>query len=380
MRVFLLHGLFSIGQGATAPIIALLALELGASVAGAGLVVGLYGLGAMASDLPSGVLASRIGDRRLMILAAVLMAVTTAGIGLRPPLPLFAIMVVIMGVASAAFTLARIIYATESTPSGHRGRVMSTIGGLHRIGLFVGPVLGGLTIVPFGIAAPFFVQSIMSITAVATLFMSPDRPGERIRDETVHRPNLRRVFVQHKKTFATAGVVVVAFGVVRSARQAIIPLWGAEIGLGPSQVAFLFSVAAGVEVLLFYPVGQLMDRFGRRWASIPSLTLLSVGLVLVPFSRTLGALTVIALILGVGNGMGTGINLTLGSDLSPNIGRSEFLGVWRVLGDAGTASGPSLVALTVAIISLAFAPIVVAGVGAGGVILLWRAVPETLER
>jgi MFS family permease len=172
--------------------------------------------------------------------------------------------------------------------------------------------------------------------------------------------------------------VAVTVQVLRSARQAIIPLWGDAIGLNASQISLIFSASSAVEMLVFYPVGKLMDRKGRKWAAIPCLVLLSLGMALVPLTSTFTQLLLLGLFMGFANGLGSGINMTLGSDLSPALGRSQFLGMWRLITDLGTAGGPLLVAVVTALASLGAAPVVIGGVGIAGAVVMWRAVPETL--
>ena len=82
LSVYLPTFLFSIGQGAVLPIIPLFALELGASVAAAGMVVGMRGLCLMLFDLPSGVVVSRFGDKGAMITGSILVAVVAVGASL----------------------------------------------------------------------------------------------------------------------------------------------------------------------------------------------------------------------------------------------------------------------------------------------------------
>lgn len=378
--VFLPHAFMAVGQGATVPVIALLAIELGASDSTAGLVVGMLGLGALLGDIPAGILASRFGDRWLMMTAAGMMFLSAAAVAFRPPLTVFGGVVALMGAAAAGFALGRVSYATELSPVHRRGRVMSAIGGTQRIGLFIGPVLGGLTIGPLGLIGPFAVHSGMALVAFLTILTSRRRENPPIVLQPRPRPTLGRVLMGHRKIFATAGVAAVAVQIVRTSRLAIIPLWGNQIGLDAGQIALLFSLSAGMEVLMFYPVGRLMDVKGRKWAAIPSLTLLSLGLLAIPFTSDALSLGLVAGTLGFANGMGAGINMTLSSDLSPLGGRGLFLGVWRMITDAGAALGPSLVAAVTALTGLALASATVAGVGIGGVLLLWRAVPETLRR
>jgi MFS family permease len=369
--------LYAIGQGAATPMIALVALDLGASPAVAGAIVALRGIGTLFFDIPAGSLVARVGERRAMLIATGALTLIALGIGLGPTLPMYAVLVFLMGGAWSIWALARLAFATEVTPPRHRGRVMSMVGGTMRIGQFVGPLLGGLVVIPFGLAGPFFAQALLAAIAALSLGLAPEPPTA---GTTVSIPSsLRQVLREHRRTLGTAGIVAVTFQLLRTARQAIIPLWGDHIGLSASQISLIFGLSSGIEMIIFYPVGMLMDRKGRRWAAIPSLLLLSLGLALIPLTSEFIGLLVVSLFIGLANGLGSGINLTLGSDLSPEAGRSQFFGLWRLISDVGTAGGPLLVAVVTSLVSLAAAPIAVAAVGLAGAAVMWRSVPETLQ-
>jgi MFS family permease len=97
-------------------------------------------------------------------------------------------------------------------------------------------------------------------------------------------------------------------------------------------------------MLFFYPAGKVMDRFGRAWVAIPSMTVLGISLLLVPFAQTTTALLLVGLLMGVGNGMSSGLVMTLGADLAPAGQRPVFLGVWRMFSDSGNGVGPFVIA------------------------------------
>src|SRR5690606_20222498 len=80
---------------------------------------------------------------------------------------------------------------------------------------------------------------------------------------------------EHGGVFATAGVVVIAIAMLRSARQVVIPLWGSSIGLAAGEVGVLFGLSSAIDLVMFYPAGIVMDRFGRKWTAIPCLLALS---------------------------------------------------------------------------------------------------------
>jgi MFS family permease len=132
---------------------------------------------------------------------------------------------------------------------------------------------------------------------------------------------------------------------------------------------------------LFYPVGVLVDRRGRKWSAVPSMVLFAVGLALLPFAKDFYALLGVGLVLGIANGMGTGIVMIMGADLAQRtVQRGQFLGVWRLIGDVGMSVAPLLTGVLVNVASLAAASLSAAGIGVVGVAVMLFLVPETLRR
>jgi MFS family permease len=323
---------------------------------------------------------ARIGERWSMLIATGTLALVAVGIALRPTIVVYSILVFLLGCAWSVWALARLTYATEATPLRQRGRVMSIMGGTMRIGQFIGPLIGGAVIIPLGLAGPFFAQALFAVAAAVTLFFTVEPTAAAASVEPAPpAPSLRSIFRDSATVLRTAGFVAVAIQVLRTARQALIPLWGDHLGLGASQISLIFGLSSGIEMVMFYPIGMLMDRKGRKWAAVPCLVLLSVGMALIPLTSTFAGLLVVGLFLGVANGLGAGINMTLGSDFSPQLGRSQFFGIWRLVSDFGTAGGPLLVAAVTSIASLGAAAVAVGAFGLVGAAVMWRSVPETLQ-
>ncbi len=378
LPVYLPTFLFAVGQGAAIPILPLLALDMGLSVPMAGLLVALRSVGTLLFDIPAGMLVSRVGERKAMIIGAGLLALVAVGIGTRPPLALLIVFVMLMGAAWSIWVLARLAYATEVAPIHHRGRVMSIMGGSTRIGHFVGPLLGGLAVGFFGLASAFFVQAVVALGASVVLYLVQSVGGSEGSSERTSLKVVGRVLSDHRRIFATAGLATIALQIIRASKDAMIPLWGNHIGLTAGQIALIFGLTYAVDMTLFYPVGVVMDRFGRKWAGVPCLVVVSVGLILIPFTRDFAALLLAGLVIGFGNGLGAGINMTLGSDFSPQRRRAEFLGAWRLVTDVGAVGGPLLIAAITSAASLAAASFFAAAVGVAGAGILGLLVPETL--
>jgi MFS family permease len=171
----------------------------------------------------------------------------------------------------------------------------------------------------------------------------------------------------------------VAIQVLRSSRQAVIPLWGDNAGLDAAQVGVIFGLSSAIDMTVFYPVGIAMDRWGRKWTAIPCLLIMSAGMLMIPLTDGFAGLLTAGLVTGFGNGLGSGINMTLGADFSPAIARGEFLGVWRLIGDLGTAGGPLLVSGVTVAASLGMASVATGGIGIAGAVIMFFLVPEPMR-
>jgi MFS family permease len=130
---------------------------------------------------------------------------------------------------------------------------------------------------------------------------------------------------------------------VRAGRPVAIPLWAEHIGLDAAQTSLVFGISGGIEALVFYPAGFAMDRFGRLFTVLTSTIGLGVAYLLLPFTTGFAALMCVGALMGLFNGMGSGINMTISADVSPPDNRPTFLGAWRLLSDIGNGLGPLLV-------------------------------------
>ena len=374
----------STGAGAVAPIIAISARELGASLGVAALLVGTLGIGQLLGDLPSGALAARIGERRALLVAAVFEAVGMGVAALAGSVTALFAGVLVIGLAGSLFGLARQAYLTEAVPVAMRARALSTLGGVHRIGYFLGPFLGSLVITRWGIESAYVVGGVASLAAFLLVLVAPDiTAGHDAR--TAGRGSLgvggrgrvprsvASVLLEHRHVLLTLGTGAMCVAGARAIREALVPLWAESVGFSPAQTSLVFGVAGAVDMLLFYPSGWLMDRYGRVAAAVPSMLVLGLGMALLPLATSLVAVTAAATVLGVGNGLGAGLIMTLGADASPADGRAQFLGGWRLCADLGRAAGPLALSALTAILTLGASAVVlgVAALFGAGWLRIW---------
>src|SRR5262249_42375531 len=136
-----------------------------------------------------------------------------------------------MGCGWSIWLLARLTYVSETMPLRLRGRALSTLGGINRIGNFVGPFIGAAATAAVGIDGAYYVHLISAVAASAVLFVVLRGEDGRGTVQHQHVPFLE-VVRDHKKVFATAGLGAMAIGMLRASRQVVVPLWADHIGLG----------------------------------------------------------------------------------------------------------------------------------------------------
>ncbi|KQW07680.1 MFS transporter [Leifsonia sp. Root4] len=399
LAVFLPTLLFSIGEGAIIPLIPLVAHDLGASLATAGLLGALVMLGTVVGDIPSGVIVSRIGERNAMIWASLLSVIAVLICVAAPNEWVLGVGIFIVGLATAVFALARHAFLTSYVPLAYRARALSTLGGVFRAGFFVGPFLSAAVIqLTGGTQAVFWIFIVCCLAAAAVLLVLADPaktlgPAQHRADSTRNEgeeeaeretSGLFRTLWQYRGVLIRLGTGVGLIGAMRAARIVIMPLWAVSIGLGTTDTAVIVGIAGAVDFALFYVSGQIMDRHGRLWSALPSMLGLGSGLLILSFTHDLPTnvqwFIGVAMLLSVANGIGSGIMMTLGADLAPHDDPAPFLGAWRFAGDLGAATAPLVIAAITALASLALASGVAGIAGLIGAGILARYIPRYVPR
>lgn len=362
--VFLPAMVYEIGNGAIAPVIAITALDLGASPSTAGYLLALLGIGQILGDVPSSAFADRVGDRRAMLTAAGVAVLALFSCLIAPSLLVLGLALLVIGMCNATFYLARQSYLSEVVPVGLRARAMSTLGGSHRIGLFIGPFVGAGAIALSSLRAAYVVAMGAACAAAVLLLLIPDvQPPRDAPVATRGGVSAGQMLAQHRRLFATLGFAVLAVGAVRAARQTVLPLWAEHIGLNPETTSLVFGVASAVDMALFYPAGKVMDQFGRLAVAMPSMLIIGLSMMTLPLTHGVLTLGLVAIVMSFGNGIGSGIMMTLGADAAPANSRIRFLSLWRVMSDSGNAAGPVVVSVVASVWTLATGVVAIGSAG-----------------
>lgn len=420
--------LFAVGEGAVLPLLPVLAARLGADIAVAGLVASALVVGQLVGNLPAGWAVSRIGERLSMAIALGIALLGVAGALLAPNIGVLMASVLLIGLCAAVFGLARHSFMTTRVPLAYRARALSLLGGTFRLGMFVGPFIAAALLAIFGTedAALWFFGICLVATALLVLLgpdpetriaaedarntrtdastprtaddraadpegadrapVDPEDTGEAVTGSipVSERVGVLRTMWQNRGVLARLGLAAASLSSVRSARQLVMPLWGLSIGLDASTIALVVGISGAIDFALFYVSGQIMDRFGRLWAVLPSMVLMGGGFLALSVTHDLTDAAMwfaaFAMVLAVGNGLSSGILLTLGADVAPKSNPAPFLGSWRTLTDAGGAATPLLVSGITAVWSIGGAVALIGVVGLVGAAAFSRYVPRFVPR
>ena len=380
LPVYVPSFLLAFTQGLLIPTLPLYATTFGVSFSLVSLAVAARGIGTLAMDLPSGVMLERLGSRKVMLLGVGVACVSLTLMGIIESFPVLVLLRLLSGGGAAMWMLSRMAYISDAVPLEVRGRALSAFGGVSRIGVFASPAIGGFVGATFGLRTPFLLAS--ALAGVAFLITLRYVPESRAPAQAAHRRPHWRTMAQivgtYRRDLLAAGSAQVLAQMIRAGREIIVPLYGGTVlGLDVAAVGVIVTVSAAIDMSLFGIAGLLQDRMGRKWASVPSMIILGIGMGMVPLTAGYISLMAAAAIMGLGNGIGSGTMMTLGSDLAPRDAMGEFLGLWRLIGDGGNTGGPLVVGAVADITGLGLAAVVLAGVGALAAGNLAWFVPET---
>lgn len=377
MAIYIPSALLAFCRGLLLPTLPIFADSFGVSLALVGLVLAAEGIGMVLFDLPAIAFINRLAPKTAMLVSASIMGSSMLLTALAPSLWLVIISLLLLGAGSSVWNISRHAYLAQHTGGGDRGRAIGLVAGISRLGVFVGPVVGGGLAALWGLRAPFFLYAAV-LLAMVVLLAWLLKPEPRLRDDQHSKAEARAALRGSLPDLLNAGSAQLMGQALRAGRNVLIPLYGSQVlGLDVAALGVIVSVASLIDMSLFYPAGWVMDRFGRKAAIVPSFLLQGIAMALVPLAGGFAGLMAVAALGGLGNGLSSGTMMTLGADLAPRGALAEFLGLWRFIGDLGHMSGPLLVGFVAQAAGLGPSALAVGALGAGAALFFQRRVPET---
>ncbi|GAA1860733.1 MFS transporter [Microbacterium koreense] len=371
--VYLPMLLAQIGVGALIPIIPHAAVTLGATLAIAGVMSALLPAARAAFDIPGGTLLARIGLRRTMLAACAIAVVAYAVAALHLSIWLLAVAIAVVGLSSASLLVATQTALNALVPANRHASTMAALSAVVSVGGIAGPLIGSAIIGASSIWVVMWFCAAATVLAAVAIVLSPLlRQAEA---STGERVATRTVLARNRAVLSTVGLGVFFGCVLRGVPQMGLPLWTEHLGFDPATTSLVYAIFAG-GVLAGTPVSAfLARRFGRLTPLTITLTGSAALTVVLVFTHATVDVTVCAGALGVLIGIGSGLFLTMATDVVHE-DQAEFFGVWRVLIDGGLTAAPILLAVASAASLLAGGLVLGAAMAVPSGILIARFLPR----
>src|SRR6266404_2525336 len=312
-------------------------------------IITALALGRFAGMPLSGTVLDRLGTRAALTSGPALACSAALLAGITPWFSVILALVFLIGVGESIWVLARL---------DQRGRVLSGFHGINNLGLALGPLFGGLLTEALTFHAVFFAYAACALaSALLGISVAGSRPpaatrvgvkspwsiaalGQRLR-------SLTELFQQiHPDLRATYVVLVLATltsFMHRVTTQSMLPLLAtAKLGLSPKEVGMLFTISGLAVFAMILPAGFVIDKVGRKWATVPSTGIPAVAFLMIPLATSFLQLAVLISFLGIANGLSLGSLATSTYDVVPPSARGRLQAARRTLAEIGGVAAPLL--------------------------------------
>jgi len=228
----------------------------------AGLAVTAYTIASGVTNAPLGVLADRVGARRVIVGGLVLVGLSSIAIGLAGSYLLLLAGLLIMGVASGTYHAPASALIAETFSFARRGVALGTHTTAGHLAFFAAPLLAGILAANGSWRVPYIAFAIAPL-ACAFLVLRVAPPGVRATE----RHEWLATFTDVGRVARTVGSLVsisILAQVLLSSALAFLTLYLVDArGVSPAIAAALFGVPQLAGLVAAPLSGILSDRFGR---------------------------------------------------------------------------------------------------------------------
>ena len=348
----------------------------------------------------SGVVLDRLGTRAALTAGPAIACAAALFAGFMPWFSFILVLLFLVGIGESIWVIAREVAGIDLVRQEQRGRVLSGFHGMNNLGLSLGPLIGGLLTETVAFRAVFFAYAACAAISVllgatvadedGRVVQKPASPSVAVADWAIASiwqklRGLRELFHQiHPELRATYVVLVFATltsFVHRVTTQSMLPLLAStNLGLSPKEVGMLFTISGASVFAMILPAGFVIDKVGRKWATVPSTGIPAIAFLLIPFAQSFFQLAVLISFLGIANGLSLGSVATSTFDVVPASARGRLQAVRRTIAETGGIGAPLLGGYLADVFNpgvpfLAYAPLLVLSA-----ILLALVARETLQK
>jgi DHA1 family multidrug resistance protein-like MFS transporter len=342
-----------LGFGSVVTVLPLYAQSFGVSIAAIGATVAVYGLARFLIAMPTGKLADILGRRPTLALGGLVSALGNFWCALAGNYAELMIARFVSGAgAGLIVTAGAVVLADISTPE-RRGRMMAIYQGVFIFSVGIGPLPGGWLAENYGLPAPFAAYAMASVAAgLVAWFAVPETRGMRTgRGSTRQTPSIG--FVEQLRImlaqlgFRLVSAVALMNAVARTgAMFSIVPILAyTRLGLSPSQTGFGFALGSIAGLIVTYPAGVMVDRYGRKAVIVPATICAGLSTALFCIVPSYAWFLFACTFWGCTLSIGGAAPAAYAADCAPPGMNAAAMSTFRMLGDLGYTIGPVLLGI-----------------------------------
>jgi MFS family permease len=304
--------------------------ELGRNTAEIGIILGIFSIAAIVFRPRIGRIVNVGVVFAPMLIATVIFTTANALYVVATAIPLLILLRLFHGTGMACYTTAAPPFVAMLAPAHRRGEAMGFWGMANTLSLAVAPAFGLTIAARRDYRTMFVVSAVIGVVAVlTTALLFPFRPARM-----VNPPPAARTWVERPVLLPAMAVLAMTFsyGVIIT----FIPLLADERHIAAGS---FFPVYAAALVVARVVGGRLSDRYGRWVVIFPGLVSMAAGLVVGAVAHSLLALSVVAILEGLGFGSAQPALLALVVDLVPTERRGSAVATYYMAHELGIAIG-----------------------------------------
>jgi MFS family permease len=385
LPIFANFFLWSVGTGAIQLARPLFAASFGVPVFLVSLITSSNSVARLVSAPVTGWAMDRWGRRPVLIIGVVLRGITALWEFFTESYLEFLILEFIGGIGVAIWATGANILIGDVSDKQNRGMVVATRSFSIKLGTIIGPAIGALLAVMFGLRSIFLFNFVTKIVMLIILLwmMRETRPEPKRHADgkLVAKAKLDRGLFLNKPFITVAFATIAISSMQQGVFQALFPVYSQDtVGLPANDIGLMMTFAGITSLIISFPNGWIVDQFGRKASMVPGLMILGLACYLLGLATGYWGVALMVLVYGVGEGMASGSSQTYAIDLAPEENRGAFIGVWSLLQNAGSIIAPISIGLMAD--AMGFAPTftIVAIIMAVSALLTWAFGTETYSR
>jgi MFS family permease len=313
------------------PMISYRALDVGAGVAGVGLVAASFAVGALVFAIPAGRWVDVHGEARFIVAGALVISVSSLALTLAANLATLVVLHAVLGLGHLFNMVGLQTLVAHSTARDVRFGRFTVAASL---GQLVGPALAGLVAGGADAAATgrAFVLG-AAVALVATLAALPlwlhSRAEPSGRVDADRASGIRSTAAAVLRVPSMKQAMLASLTVLTSVDLlvAYLPAYGEAAGLSVQTVGMLLAVRAALSIASRLLMGRLTARFTRHALLAASMALPALGFVAMPFTSRVDLLVAIMVVLGFWLGIGQPLTMAWVADRAPATARGTAMAV-----------------------------------------------------